>query len=76
MPKANNRTITRVHFPEGRICCGFGESTAYLLCARQSRLCAMAWPDVARTYKENCRIWLCASRKAREIEQRFGARLP
>jgi hypothetical protein len=49
------------------------ETLAYLLAARQSRLCALACPDMAASYKARARFWLVLAHAARETE---GRRLP
>ena len=45
----------------------------YLLQARQSRLCALACPEKAETYKARARYWLALAGVARRAE---GPRLP
>jgi hypothetical protein len=49
------------------------EALAYLLAARQSRLCALACPDMVASYKARARFWLALAHAARETE---GRRLP
>jgi hypothetical protein len=43
---------------------GMSPAIVYLAAARHSRLCALACPDEADTYKARCRYWLAMVRKA------------
>jgi hypothetical protein len=45
----------------------------YLLMARHNRLCALACPDEADTYKARAKYWLAMAGVARRAE---GSRLP
>ena len=49
------------------------EATVYLLMARHNRLCALASPDEADTYKARARYWLAMAGVARRRE---GHKLP
>jgi hypothetical protein len=75
MLKATDVYTTRADFSGPRTC-GLCQSAAYLLAARQSRLCAMAWPDLRAHYIGNARLWLAVARDARSTEHYFGHRLP
>jgi hypothetical protein len=43
---------------------GMMEPFVYLAAARHNRLCALACPDEAETYKERCRYWIARARKS------------
>jgi hypothetical protein len=71
-----SRHSATYRFREENRTCGLCESAAYLLAARQSRLCTQAWPGMAAYYKSNCRLWVAVARDARLVERYDGRRLP
>jgi hypothetical protein len=49
---------------------------AYLSAARQARLCALACPELADTFKARAAYWLTMAGAARRSALRNGWRLP
>ncbi len=49
---------------------------AYLSAARQARLCALACPALASSYKARAAYWLAMAGAARRTALRNGWRLP